>query len=118
MKRAGSRGIYERQIEQIRKLNPNAGLRTSFITGFPGETEEDFKEVLQFMDNAAFDNVGVFLYSDEEGTGAFDLDGKVPRRTAVRRRNQVMKRQAGISKRKLKEMIGRHVDVLVEGPSE
>ena len=118
MKRGGSREAFERQIEQIRKINPHAGLRTSFIAGFPGETEEDFKEVLQFMDNAAFDNVGVFLYSDEEGTGAFDLDGKVPRRTAVRRRNQVMKRQAGISKKKLKEMVGRRVDVLVEGASE
>jgi ribosomal protein S12 methylthiotransferase len=118
MKRGGSREAYERQIEQIRKLNPEAGLRTSFITGFPGETEEDFKEVLEFMDNVAFDNVGVFLYSDEEGTGAFDLDGKVPRRTAVRRRNQVMKRQASISKKKLKEMVGRQVAVLVEGASE
>jgi ribosomal protein S12 methylthiotransferase len=118
MKRGGNREAFERQIEQIRKLNPDAGLRTSFITGFPGETEEDFKEVLQFMDNAAFDNVGVFLYSDEEGTGAFDLDGKVPRRTAVRRRNQLMKRQAGISKKKLKEMVGRRVDVLVEGASD
>jgi ribosomal protein S12 methylthiotransferase len=118
MKRGGNRETFERQIEQIRKLNPNAGLRTSFITGFPGETEADFKEVLKFMDNAAFDNVGVFLYSDEEGTGAFDLDGKVARRTAVRRRNQVMKRQAGISRRKLKEMVGRRVDVLVEGASE
>ena len=118
MKRGGNRDGFERQIEQIRKLNPGAGLRTSFITGFPGETEEDFKEVLKFMDNAAFDNVGVFLYSDEEGTGAFDLDGKVPRRTAVRRRNQVMKRQSGISKKRLKEMVGRRVDVLVEGASE
>jgi ribosomal protein S12 methylthiotransferase len=118
MKRGGNRDIYERQIEQIRKLNPNAGLRTSFITGFPGETEDDFKEVLTFMDNAGFDNVGVFLYSDEEGTGAFDLDGKVPHRTAVRRRNQVMKRQAGISKRKLKAMVGRRVEVLVEGASD
>jgi ribosomal protein S12 methylthiotransferase len=118
MKRGGNRDIYERQIEQIRKLNPNAGLRTSFITGFPGETEDDFKEVLTFMDNAGFDNVGVFLYSDEEGTGAFELDGKVPRRTAVRRRNQVMKRQAGISKKKLKDMIGRRIEVLIEGTSD
>jgi ribosomal protein S12 methylthiotransferase len=118
MKRGGNRGIYERQIEQIRKLNPNAGLRTSFITGFPGETEEDFREILRFMDNAAFDNVGVFLYSDEEGTGAFDLDGKVARKTAVRRRNQVMKRQAAISRNNLKAMIGRRVDVLIEGASE
>src|SRR6185436_8170177 len=67
---------------------------------------------------AAFDNVGVFVYSDEEGTGAFDLDSKVARRTAVRRRNQVMKRQAGISKKKLKSMIGRRVEVLIEGTSD
>jgi len=93
-------------------------LRTSFITGFPGESEDDFKEILTFMRNAAFDNVGVFLYSDEEGTGAFDLDGKVPRRTAGRRRNQVMKTQAVISKKKLRKMVGRHVEVLLEGASD
>jgi len=117
MKRGGSREIYERQIENIRRWNPGAGLRTSFITGFPGETEEDFNEILTFMGNAEFDNVGVFLYSDEEGTGAFDLDGKVQRRTAVRRRNQLMKTQAGISKAKLREMVGRRVEVLLEGAS-
>ena len=118
MKRGGSREVYERQIENIRRWNPNAGLRTSFITGFPGETEEDFKEILTFVGNAAFDNVGVFLYSDEEGTGAFDLDSKVPRRTALRRRNQLMKTQAGISKKKLREMVGRRVEVLLEGASD
>ena len=118
MKRGGSRDVYERQIENIRKWNPDAGLRTSFITGFPGESEDDFKEILTFMRNAAFDNVGVFLYSDEEGTGAFDLDGKVQRRTAVRRRNQVMKTQAGISKNKLRGMVGRQVEVLLEGASD
>jgi len=117
MKRGGSREIYERQIENIRRWNPGAGLRTSFITGFPGETEEDFNEILTFMGNAEFDNVGVFLYSDEEGTGAFDLDGKVQRRTAARRRNQLMKTQAGISKAKLREMVGRRVEVLLEGTS-
>jgi ribosomal protein S12 methylthiotransferase len=76
MLRGGNRGTYERQIEKIRRLNPNAGLRTSFIVGFPGETENDFREILTFMKNVEFDNVGVFLYSDEEGTGAFKLDGK------------------------------------------
>ena len=118
MKRGGSRDVYERQIENVRKWNPSAGLRTSFIAGFPGETDTDFNEVLAFMKNAAFDNVGVFLYSDEEGTGAFDLDNKVPRRTAVRRRNQAMKAQAGISKSKLRKMIGNRVEVLLEGTSD
>ena len=117
MKRGGHRGIYERQIEDIRKLMPEAGLRTSFIMGFPGETEEDYKEVLTFIGNVQFDNVGVFLYSDEEGTGAFDLDAKVQRRVAVRWRNQLMKQQAGISRKKIKKMVGRTVEVLLEGRS-
>jgi ribosomal protein S12 methylthiotransferase len=118
MRRGGSRETYERQIEGIRKLMPGAGLRTSFIAGFPGETEDDFNEVMTFISNVQFDNVGVFLYSDEEGTGAFDLDGKVQRRTAVRRRNQLMKRQSKISRHKLRSMVGRQVEVLLEGHSE
>jgi ribosomal protein S12 methylthiotransferase len=118
MLRGGNRGTYERQIEKIRRLNPNAGLRTSFIVGFPGETENDFREILTFMKNVEFDNVGVFLYSDEEGTGAFKLDDKVQRRTANRRRNELMKEQLGISKRKLRGMIGRKFEVLLEGTSE
>lgn len=117
MLRGGNRDVYERQVEGIRKLMPDAGIRTSFIVGFPGETEQDFDEVLTFINNVRFDNVGVFLYSDEEGTGAFDLDSKIPRRTAVRRRNQLMKQQAKISKKKLQAMIGRHVEVLFEGRS-
>src|SRR5207248_6588885 len=71
MKRGGNREIYERQIEGIRRLLPDAGLRTSFIVGFPGETEADFNEILSFTNNVQFDNVGVFVYSDEESTAAF-----------------------------------------------
>src|ERR1041385_1864176 len=106
MKRGGNREVYERQIERIRSVNPDAGLRTSFITGFPGETEDEFQEIVTFMNNVQFDNVGVFLYSDEEGTGAFDLDGKVPRRTSIRRRAQLMKQQAGIAKKRARQMVG------------
>src|ERR1051326_7966170 len=101
MKRGGNREIYERQIESIRKLVPDAGLRTSFIVGFPGETDDDFNEVLSFVKNVRFDNVGVFLYSDEEGTGAFALDGKVARAAATRRRNRLMKEQSKISTNRL-----------------
>jgi ribosomal protein S12 methylthiotransferase len=118
MKRGGHRAMYERQIEQIRKLIPDAGLRTSFIVGFPGESAEDYAELLSFVQNAQFDNVGVFLYSDEEGTGAFDLDGKIPRSTAIRRRNRLMKEQAKVSTDRLRAMTGRRVEVLLEGPSE
>jgi ribosomal protein S12 methylthiotransferase len=118
MKRGGNRDVYERQIEGIRKRMPDVGLRTSFIVGFPGESENDFNEVLSFMQNVQFDNVGVFLYSDEEGTGAFDLDQKVLRSTAARRRNKLMKEQARISTRRLRSMVGRNVEVLLEGKSE
>src|SRR5262245_5914978 len=118
MRRGGNRDLYERQIESIRQAMPDVGLRTSFIVGFPGETDEQFNEVLTFVKNVEFDNVGVFLYSDEEGTGAFQLDAKVPRRTAVRRRNQLMKQQAKISRSKLKSMVGRRVEVLLEGVSD
>ena len=118
MRRGGNRDLYERQIESIRQAMPDVGLRTSFIVGFPGETEEEFNEVLTFVKNVEFDNVGVFLYSDEEGTGAFELDAKVPRRTANRRRNQLMKQQAKISTAKLQSMVGRRVEVLLEGVSE
>ena len=83
MKRGGNREIYERQIEGIRKLVPDAGLRTSFIVGFPGETERRFqRSACSSSENVQFDNVGVFLYSDEEGTAAFDLDEKGPAPTA------------------------------------
>ena len=118
MKRGGNRDIYERQIEGIRTRMPDAGIRTSFIVGFPGESENDFDEVLSFMKTVQFDNVGVFLYSDEEGTGAFELDGKLPRSTATRRRNRLMKEQSKISANRLRGMIGRRVEVLLEGESE
>jgi len=118
MRRGGNRSMFERQIDAIRRLMPGAGLRTSFIVGFPGETEGDFNEVLTFVNNVQFDNVGVFLYSDEEGTGAFDLDSKVLRRVAARRRNQLMKQQAKLSTKRLRSMIGRTVEVLLEGRSD
>jgi ribosomal protein S12 methylthiotransferase len=118
MKRGGNREIYERQIETIRNQVPDAGIRTSFIVGFPGEIESDFNEVLSFMQNVRFDNVGVFLYSDEEGTGAFDLDRKVARSIATRRRNRLMKEQKKISAERLRGMIGRQVEVLLEGESD
>jgi ribosomal protein S12 methylthiotransferase len=117
MKRGGHREIYLRQIEDIRKLMPDLGLRTSFIVGFPGETEDDFNELRSFVSDVQFDNVGVFLYSDEEGTSAFELDGKVPRSVASRRRNRLMKEQAGISAMRLRSWIGRRVEVLLEGRS-
>src|SRR5919198_774331 len=96
MKRGGNRASLERLIERIRDRVPDIAVRTTFITGFPGETEQDFAELLGFVKNVEFDRVGVFTYSDEEGTPAFDLPDKVQPRTAARRRNALMKEQAKI----------------------
>jgi ribosomal protein S12 methylthiotransferase len=118
MKRGGTRASLERLIKRVRERVPGIAIRTTFITGFPGETEEDFEELLAFVRNAEFDRVGVFTYSDEEGTQAFDLPDKVDAKIAARRRARLMKEQARISRRRNKARIGSTVRVLFEGESE
>src|SRR5436190_520885 len=117
MKRGGNRNSLERLIERVRKRVPGIAVRTTFITGFPGETEEDFNELLMFVKTVEFDRVGVFTYSDERGTPAFDLPHKVDPKIGRRRRDQLMKEQSRIAKRKHQEMIGRTVRVMFEGES-
>jgi len=92
-------------------------VRTTFITGFPGETEEDFNELLAFVRDIEFDRVGVFTYSDEEGTPAFELPNKVDPKIAKRRRDRLMKEQSKISRRRNKSRVGETVRVLFEGES-
>ena len=118
MKRGGNRASLERLIERVRKRVPGIAVRTTFIAGFPGETEKDFEELSSFVQSVEFDRVGVFTYSDEEGTPAFDLTEKVPQRTAARRRNSLMKAQARISQRKNRARVGEVVQVLFEGESK
>jgi ribosomal protein S12 methylthiotransferase len=118
MKRGGNRKSLERLIERVRLRVPGIAVRTTFISGFPGETEDDFEELMSFIKNVEFDRVGVFTYSDEEGTPAFDLPDKVPHRTAARRRTALMKEQAKISRRKNKSRVGDVVQVLFEGESK
>ena len=118
MKRGGNRKSLERLIERVRQRVPGIAVRTTFISGFPGETEEDFHELMSFIKNVEFDRVGVFTYSDEEGTPAFDLSDKVSHRTAARRRTALMKEQAKISRRKNKARVGDVVQVLFEGESK
>src|SRR5438128_1516042 len=118
MKRGGNRESLERLIERVRKRVPNIAVRTTFITGFPGETEEDFNELLVFIRNIEFDRVGVFTYSDEEGTPAFNLPNKIDPKIAKRRRDRLMKEQATISRRKNRARIGETVRVLFEGESK
>src|SRR5688572_5258943 len=106
MKRGGNRASLERLIERVRRRVPGIGIRTTFITGFPGETEEDFEELLAFVTNVEFDRVGVFTYSDEEGTPAYELPNKVDPRVAKKRRDRLMKTQAKISRRRNSAKIG------------
>src|SRR5438876_5524217 len=117
MKRGGNRGSLERLIKRVRERVPGIAVRTTFITGFPGETEEDFGELLQFVKNVEFDRVGVFTYSDEEGTPAYDLPNKVDPKTARRRRARLMKEQSGISRKRNKAKVGQRVRVIFEGES-
>ncbi len=118
MRRGGTRASLERLIRRVRNRVPGIAIRTTFITGYPGETEEDFEELLAFVRNCEFDRVGVFTYSDEEGTPAYDLPNKVDPKLAARRRTRLMKEQARISQRRNKARVGSIVRVLFEGPSE
>lgn len=118
MKRGGTRESLEKLIRRVREKVPGITIRTTFITGFPGETEEDFEELMAFVKNCEFDNVGVFTYSDEEGTPAYLLPNKVDAKTAKQRRARLMKEQAKISKRKNKAKIGSTYKVLFEGLSQ
>ncbi|HBR58007.1 MAG TPA: 30S ribosomal protein S12 methylthiotransferase RimO, partial [Blastocatellia bacterium] len=117
MKRGGNRASLEKLIVRVRAHVPGITIRTTFITGFPGETEEDFAELMAFVRNCRFDNVGVFTYSDEEGTPAFDLPDKVDPKIAKQRRHRLMKEQAKISKQLNKAKIGKTFPVLFEGIS-
>jgi len=117
MKRGGNRASLERLIKRVRKRVPGIAVRTTFITGFPGETDADFEELLRFVKNVEFDRVGVFTYSDEEGTPAYDLPGKVEPKIAKQRRSRLMKEQARISRRKNKARVGETVRVIFEGES-
>ena len=118
MKRGGSRESLERLITRVREKVPGIAIRTTFITGFPGETEEDFDELITFVKNCRFDNVGVFTYSDEEGTAAYDLPKKIDPRIAKHRRHRLMKEQARISKKVNAAKIGQTYKVLFEGLSK
>jgi ribosomal protein S12 methylthiotransferase len=118
MKRGGNRESLERLLTHVRERVPGITIRTTFITGFPGETDEDFEELMQFVRNCRFDNVGVFTYSDEEGTAAYHLPDKVDPKIAKQRRNRLMKEQAKISRQLNKAKVGKTFPVIFEGLSQ
>ncbi len=118
MKRGGGADVFLRSIEKIRRMIPGVTLRTSFIVGFPGETETEFEELCQFVRESEFDWMGAFGYSDQQGAGAFSLAKKVPARQIEHRRKHLMQIQRRISKKKKKLLLGQEVQLLLEGTSE
>ena len=117
MKRPGTRQKYDDLLGRIRSRVPGVALRTTFIVGFPGETAGDFEELCGFVRDQAFDHVGVFTYSHEEGTSAYALHDDVPARVKTTRRNRVMGLQKRLVGRRQRARVGELARVLVDGPA-
>jgi ribosomal protein S12 methylthiotransferase len=117
MKRPGTRATYEKLLARIRDRVPGVTLRTTFIVGFPGETDEDFAELESFVRAVGFDHVGVFTYSHEEGTSAHGLADDVPARTKRQRQTRLMRLQKGIVEQAQRARIGQEVRLIVDGPA-
>jgi ribosomal protein S12 methylthiotransferase len=117
MRRPGTRTSYERLLDRIRTRIPDVALRTTFIVGFPGETEHDFAELSAFVSAVSFDHIGVFTYSHEEGTRAGEWEDDVPPATKRKRRDRLMARQRAIVAAAQQRRIGSRVRLVVDGPS-
>lgn len=114
MQRRGSKGEILRLIEGIRKNIPNAAIRTTFIVGFPSETDKEFKELLDFVSQVRFERLGVFIYSPEEGTRACHFKKQIPQRIKVERFNAIMSLQQKISSEYNQKFLGRDIKVLID----
>ena len=117
MKRPGTSQKYDELLNRIRERVPGVSFRTTFIVGFPGETEADVAELRDFITAHEFDHVGVFTYSHEEGTSAFGLEDDVPEKVKTARRNTVMRLQKKLVKSRQKRRIGQRVRIVVDGPA-
>ena len=118
MKRGGGADVFLRSIAKMRRIVPDLTLRTSFIVGFPSETEKEFEELCAFVREVQFDWMGTFAYSDQEGAAAHSLEKKLSPREIERRRKHLMAIQRQISRKKKKALVGREFDLLLEGESE
>jgi len=117
MRRPGTRHGYDALLTRIRERVPGVALRTTFIVGFPGEEEADVDELCRFVEDHAFDHVGVFTYSHEEGTSAFDLDNDVPAADKTARQRRIMSLQKRLIRRRQHSRIGERTRVMVDGPA-
>jgi len=118
MKRGANADIFLKLLERIRTTIPGVAIRTSMIVGFPGETEESFEELCQFVQAAQFDRLGVFSYSDEETSQSYHLDAKVDKSTIYRRKRKLMALQRRISRGRNRQLVGCEFPILIEGPSQ
>jgi ribosomal protein S12 methylthiotransferase len=117
MKRGGDATSTRKQFEKIREIVPDIALRSTFIVGFPGEKEEDFLEVKEFLEAVRFDNAGVFTYSPEPGSGAEALGDPVPHEVKEERRAALMELQQKISLSKNRAKRGKSFEMILEGPA-
>jgi ribosomal protein S12 methylthiotransferase len=117
MKRGSNADAFLKMLERIRKAIPGVSIRTSFIVGFPGEADDDFNELCDFVRAAEFDWMGVFAFSDEDAAKSYTLENKVDATTIAARQKALMSLQKTISKRKLRRKVGSQMQVLLEGPS-
>jgi len=118
LKRMGRRTTHKELIDLINKLRreiPDIALRTSLITGFPQETEEEHQELLEFVKEAGFERLGVFTYSKEENTAAARMKGQITKKVKVQRQKELMRLQQQISKKRGEEKVGRTIRVMIEG---
>jgi ribosomal protein S12 methylthiotransferase len=118
MRRGHGKDRQKRVVERLRSAIPGLIFRTAFIVGHPGETDAEFEELVEFVKWARFEHAVVFRYSDEETCGAHDLPGKVPALVAANRARKLMAVQRRIAREKNRALVGREIDVLVEGTSE
>jgi ribosomal protein S12 methylthiotransferase len=117
MRRPGNREAYDKLLARIRRIIPDVTLRTTFIVGFPGETDRDFEELCAFVRETGFDHVGVFTYSHEEGTRAFSMNDDVPTEVKEARRSALMQLQQDLVAERQRARVGQDVRVMVDGPS-
>ena len=118
MRRGITRAGQERILERVRRFVPDVAIRTTFIVGFPGETDEDFEVLVDFVKSQRFDRVGVFTYFQEDGTDAAKLPDQVPEEVKLARQARLMEVQREISRERNEALVGRTIDVLIDGPAD
>ncbi len=117
MRRPGNRAVYDKLLARIRSRVPGVTLRTTFIVGFPGESAQHFEDLRHFVQDTEFDHIGVFTYSHEEGTRAFEMTDDVPANVKRARRSELMQLQRQIVRRRQRARVGQSVHVMIDGPS-